>query len=239
MKLNKYIAFTLAETLIVMGIIGVVAALTIPNLNSSTADKEKVAKVMKIYSNLNDAYGRAEAVYGPINEWFPNDTDYAAQSTRFAERMSDFLKVQKSGTSYNGFFKQKLMRLSGDVQTDFASAATQGSGYVILADGASLKLAAVSGYGYIDVDIDGPNKGASTYGKDIFEFELSANEGVYPSGGVSYTDAMMTSECYKYGIVCAAWVVKHGNMDYLKVDKSGKCPNGKTVLDGTTNTTCK
>lgn len=40
----KKIAFTLAETLIVMGIIGVVAALTIPNLNSSTADKEKVAK---------------------------------------------------------------------------------------------------------------------------------------------------------------------------------------------------
>lgn len=30
----KKIAFTLAETLIVMGIIGVVAALTIPNLNS-------------------------------------------------------------------------------------------------------------------------------------------------------------------------------------------------------------
>ena len=29
-------AFTLAETLIVMGIIGVVAALTLPNLNSST-----------------------------------------------------------------------------------------------------------------------------------------------------------------------------------------------------------
>lgn len=43
----KKIAFTLAETLIVMGIIGVVAALTIPNLNSSTADKEKVAKVKR------------------------------------------------------------------------------------------------------------------------------------------------------------------------------------------------
>ena len=45
-----------------MGIIGVVAALTLPNLNSSTGDKEKVAKVKKIYSNLNDAFGRAEAV---------------------------------------------------------------------------------------------------------------------------------------------------------------------------------
>ena len=58
---NKAFAFTLAETLIVMGIIGVVAALTIPNLNSSTADKEKVAKLQKIYSNLNDAVGRATA----------------------------------------------------------------------------------------------------------------------------------------------------------------------------------
>ena len=47
------LAFTLAETLIVMGIIGVVAALTLPNLNSSTGDKEKVVKVKKIYQNLN------------------------------------------------------------------------------------------------------------------------------------------------------------------------------------------
>ena len=65
---NKAFAFTLAETLIVMGIIGVVAALTIPNLNSSTADKEKVAKLQKIYSNLEDAFGRATAVYGPIED---------------------------------------------------------------------------------------------------------------------------------------------------------------------------
>lgn len=45
--MKKLIAFTLAETLIVMGIIGVVAALTLPNLNSSTGDKEKVVKVKK------------------------------------------------------------------------------------------------------------------------------------------------------------------------------------------------
>lgn len=54
-KFKCFAAFTLAETLIVMGIIGVVAALTIPNLNSSTADKEKVAKVMKAYSDISDA----------------------------------------------------------------------------------------------------------------------------------------------------------------------------------------
>ena len=45
--LNSKLAFTLAETLIVMGVIGVVAALTLPNLNQSTGNKEKVAKVKK------------------------------------------------------------------------------------------------------------------------------------------------------------------------------------------------
>ena len=46
-SLKKFLAFTLAETLIVMGIIGIVSALTLPNLNSSTGEKEKVAKVKK------------------------------------------------------------------------------------------------------------------------------------------------------------------------------------------------
>ena len=61
--MKKILAFTLAETLIVMGIIGIVSALTLPNLNSSTGEKEKVAKVKKIYRDLTDAYGRAQAVY--------------------------------------------------------------------------------------------------------------------------------------------------------------------------------
>ena len=93
---RKAFAFTLAETLIVMGIIGVVAALTIPNLNSSTADKEKVAKVMKVYSNLKDAFGRAEAVYGSVDEWFSGDANATAQATRAGERLSEFLKVSKN-----------------------------------------------------------------------------------------------------------------------------------------------
>ena len=84
LTIRKAFAFTLAETLIVMGIIGVVAALTIPNLNSSTADKEKVAKLNKVYSNLQDAFGRAEAVYGPYNEWFQTDITMDTQTTRFA-----------------------------------------------------------------------------------------------------------------------------------------------------------
>ena len=36
---------------------------------------------------------------------------------------------------------------------------------------------------------------------------------------------------------CTAWVVLNDNVDYLKLDSQGKCPNG-TVLSWS-NTTCK
>ena len=80
-NIQKTIAFTLAETLIVMGVIGIVSALTLPNLNASTGEKEKIAKVKKIYQNLDDAIGRAVAVYGPMDEWFINDTTSEARGT--------------------------------------------------------------------------------------------------------------------------------------------------------------
>ena len=77
-----------------MGIIGVVAALTLSNLNSSTGDKEKVAKVKKIYSNLNDAFGRAEAVYGPVDEWCVGYSGSCKQ--RHFDRITEFMKISKN-----------------------------------------------------------------------------------------------------------------------------------------------
>ena len=66
---RKALAFTLAEVLVVLGIIGVVSALTLPNLNQNTSEKEKVVKLKKVYSELNDAVGRAVVEYGPVSVW--------------------------------------------------------------------------------------------------------------------------------------------------------------------------
>ena len=57
-------AFTLAETLIVMGIIGVVAALTIPIMNQNMDYTKNVAKFKKYYSELSQAHEMAVAKYG-------------------------------------------------------------------------------------------------------------------------------------------------------------------------------
>ena len=233
---KKAFAFTLAETLIVMGIIGVVAALTIPNLNSSTADKEKVAKLQKVYSNLNDAYGRATAVYGPLEDWFINDTTATAQSTRFAERIQEFLKVSKDcGKTGTNCFANNYTYLRDSSAIGILD---NTSNYVILADGAALKMHAAGNTKSADfwVDLDG-KKGSNKNGKDLFLFEVSTEKGVIPDDMLGY-DYNNTSEgCFNNGY-CTKWVINFGNMDYLKTDKTGKCPNGK-VLNGTTVTTCK
>ena len=109
--LAKAFAFTLAETLVVTGIICVVAALTIPNLNQSTGDREKVAKVKKIYTNLEDAYGRATAVYDPIDEWFEGIDDDKVITECLATRISEFLKVSKvCGFSEGCFSSQPIIK---------------------------------------------------------------------------------------------------------------------------------
>lgn len=240
--LKKAFAFTLAETLIVMGIIGVVAALTIPNLNSSTADKEKVAKLNKIYSNLNDAVGRAQAVYGPVEEWLSGKTD-EQKKLIFYERMSEFMKVQKTCAPNTAgcFTKSQGNALkSGFSVTDTPQAFYQ----VILADGTSVSLFPYFGNGNCQedgcynfyVDIDGPTKGSYTWGKDIFVFVGGSKDGLISSWASS--NATLRSNCFKFGNTCSSWVIQNNNMDYIKADSNGKCPNGK-VLDWTTNTSCK
>ena len=236
---KKQIAFTLAETLIVMGIIGVVAALTLPNLNSSTGEKEKVAKVKKIYQNLQDAYGRATAVYGPFDEWFKNDATQKAATKRTAERFTEFMKVSKNCgmETGKGCFADTYYFLdsdSGDQSADIDDSFYK----VVLADGTSLGFLGNNSGSYllIEVDIDGPNKGSSMYNRDIFAFTIDSDNELVPDGYQQTGNLNKASFCVG-NEGCTAWVIKNDNMDYLKADSSGKC-NG-VQLNWDTQTTCK
>ncbi len=248
-RFTKAIAFTLAETLIVMGIIGVVAALTLPNLNSSTGEKEKVAKLQKIYQNLSDASGRVQAVYGPVTEW----GTLGIGSRVFSDRMEDFLKISKKCTSdsrTNDCFVKTENCLSGDsckrgITGDCWS---MDKGSYILADGSSIFVftgcssGGDNGIGFF-VDIDGPNKGSNTWGKDIFAFQIPYGSTELIPDERSFkpidSDNDLKNNCFISGASCATWVIQNGNMDYLKVGSDGKCNNSNTVLDWTTNTSCK
>ena len=236
LPLCKALAFTLAETLIVMGIIGVVAALTIPNLNSSTADKEKVAKVKKLYSNLNEALGRAIAVYGPIDEWYSGKTSEACKQV-FYERITEFMKVTKTcAPNTSGCWK------------NFDGSSTSKWYTVITADGSSVFFGSWSSCSNTDganencakiyVDIDGPQKGNSKMGKDQFRFSATRTGLEYDNTIEYKSEANQLINCLKNGYDCERWIIQNGNMDYLKADASGKCPNGK-ILNWETQTSCK
>ncbi|MDR1327933.1 MAG: type II secretion system GspH family protein, partial [Heliobacteriaceae bacterium] len=57
-------AFTLAEVLITLGIIGIVAALTMPGLIANHKEKETVTKLRKVYSSIQQAFLKNYAEQG-------------------------------------------------------------------------------------------------------------------------------------------------------------------------------
>lgn len=230
-KIIRASAFTLAETLIVMGIVGVIAALTLPNLNSSTNNKEKVTKLQKIYSNLNDALGRAQAVYGPFDEWFGKDNDDTAKVNRFVSRLNDFTKLTKDcGITSNA----SCWNSTSSTYSNTSNART-----VQLADGTSLFFkSGMATYGHIWVDVDGPNKGVNKPSYDQFLFVVEDNQ-LVPYGNTANNARLgclsgIKSNDYYHDNYCTKWVIDNGNMDYLK------CPDALygNGAPANTQTTC-
>lgn len=58
--------FTLAEVLITLVIIGIIAAMTIPSLINKTNEQETVSALKKTYSSLSQAYQKIFAENGEI-----------------------------------------------------------------------------------------------------------------------------------------------------------------------------
>ena len=220
---RKNLGFTLAEVLIVIGIIGVVAALTLPNLNHATGDKEKVTKVKKVYSSLADAFGRAEATYGPVDTWFKGIGSYdGAGNERIAKRVTEFMKVSKDcGFEAGCFSTAPYLLVNGDEQAedllDMMQNDTTPQYMVMLSDGMSLAFYQSNSMVKIRADIDGPDKGKNQDGNDLFYFSLSYDDNDYGQKAdllcPSLYPNLWTDNNIQYA---TAWVIENGNLDYLK-----------------------
>ena len=86
--------FTLAEVLITLGIIGVVAALTIPTLISNNNKRIVETRLAKFYSTINQAIELSEVENGPKEKW---DTLQWNQSSEewYAKYLAPYLKTTK------------------------------------------------------------------------------------------------------------------------------------------------
>ncbi len=65
----RIMAFTLAEVLITLGIIGIVAAMTLPSVINKIQNKDKTARLKKFYSSINQAVNRSIVDNGDPVYW--------------------------------------------------------------------------------------------------------------------------------------------------------------------------
>ncbi len=95
----KRFAFTLAETLITLTIIGVIAALTVPNLINNYKKQQVETGIKTAYSILSNAVKMTEAQYGSINELITLNenqiTTYGTKET-FADAFLPNLKLSNN-----------------------------------------------------------------------------------------------------------------------------------------------
>ena len=93
--IHKKLAFTLAETLITFGIIGVVAALTLPTLIENHNRKVVEARLEKLYSTMNQAIRMAELDYGERETWFVDYNDVESQKKWIEKYLLPYLNYTK------------------------------------------------------------------------------------------------------------------------------------------------
>ena len=87
--------FTLAEVLITLGIIGIVAALTIPNLLANYRKTVTVNKVKKFYSMMSQATNASMAENGPMGSWdgFTSSRNAEEMKHWFDKYLKPYIKV--------------------------------------------------------------------------------------------------------------------------------------------------
>ena len=196
-------AFTLAEVLITLTIIGVIAALTIPNLMQKWSDHADIQKVKEAYSILSNAIKMAIAENGPIDSW--GLRDYYAGSVDFGQKIKPYLKVaedcsqNQKGNCFNYGYNSdgsictpskntpcgNYLSLTNTVKSATHFNPSQNVMRFKLVNNMRIGMRTtwsngkMGAYPWIFLDING-EKGPNKAGYDIFVFGLNNEKGLTP-----------------------------------------------------------
>ena len=228
--------FTLAEVLITLSILGLVAAISIPNLIRNYQRRATVVKVKKMYSMLDHAYN----MYLIENEpkfFFRTVQD---STEAFNKIIKPYFQITyDAGT--NTINKKKILgspnyyNLDGvNGRYDFSSAPEiyavklKNNDVIMIRGyyGEEKNVNETSIRFQVLYDING-KEGPNLYGKDLFSFNARGRNLV---AGLDRTIQDGARGCIENldGISCAAWIILKGNMNYLDCPgnldyDTGKC----------------
>lgn len=200
---QKNKAFTLAEVLLTLGIIGVVAAMTIPNLVKYNQKQQTISRLKKSYANLSQVVRQSEQVNGYNDTWdWGTSGDADSVLASFNTYWRPYLKIMKNCSSMQDCgYKSGIKDLTGAGVNGVYSPTTRVS--VMLADGFLLIVWSTTKSVVVDINAGiAPN----IYGIDVFNFVLDAKKGLVPLGATSD----FGSNCKTYGQFCAAKIIADG-----------------------------
>ncbi|CCY62705.1 putative General secretion pathway protein H [Clostridium sp. CAG:967] len=172
MRLN---GFTLAEVLITLGIIGIVAAMTMPALIANSKKTEYSSKLKKFYSVMNQAILMSEQDNGEAGEWLKeggiegdikdedNNPDFGKNSDVILKFVNQYLKPYL-----------KIIQIEKSNRTVNDGKDALGEAYMVFADGSYVYLHNGNCIDF-NYDVNGP-KPPNEYGRDIYKFLLCSNE---------------------------------------------------------------
>ncbi|MCM1338278.1 MAG: type II secretion system GspH family protein, partial [Muribaculaceae bacterium] len=220
-------AFTLAETLITLGIIGIVAAMTIPNLIAAHQKKVTVTKLQKAISVLNQAYRLA---YDDVGEVSPDEALALGPEPYFSQYWAPYLKTAHICKTYVdcGYKKDRPFTSMDNISSNTILVKSQvrvcfytsdGFMYIILLLTGG-NTTAISTEPRILVDING-GKGPNIYGKDVFFLVRTIDDskgGAIVPYGYNLTNDEIDSNCSKSatGDFCSEKIRRAG----WQIDKS-------------------
>jgi prepilin-type N-terminal cleavage/methylation domain-containing protein len=202
-------AFTLAEVLITLGIIGVVSAMTIPALINKCQKvvlahqaKKEYAMWTQVFKNIladNNTTSLSETeLWGKMEERVDIGKNPTTTNTEFWSELGKYVKISPSATRETEEYYSSDNRSSGikNYYPIYLSNGTRLVGYQfsktpirdtdeICSQRKELGGNMCNYIGGIHIDVNG-NKGPNVYGRDIFEFYISDEGVLYPFGGKDY-----------------------------------------------------
>lgn len=216
----RYKAFTLSEVMLVLSVIGVIAALTIPGIVQNMQNKQVLAKLKKEYSLVQQVINTAQIDFGPASTWQEwNTVDDGTIATQiinnyFLPYVSPLRNYGKSvGYSMCNYGSYHWLTGVG-VSTPLTNLAS-----IQLADGACIALNTNKA---LFIDVTG-SSGPNIFGKDIFAFYLDSNSKIRPFGDTwtyaQITNSAVASSCADSypsyvagaGYTCSARIMLYDN----------------------------
>ena len=219
--------FTLAEVLITLGIIGVVAAMTIPTLVANYQKKVFVSQLQKTVATVTNATKLLmadEQAYNLSQTYLYNE-EYSkeAYENSVGRFLKTYFKVVKTCNRWdNNMDECTYDELYKNIKDEEPSSGATNNYCGVLSSGAVICLTPIDEYPItLDIDVNGKN-GPNTWGRDAFNLSINSNGTIAESFDKTQwsINARMPSMC-GYGRNDTGSAVGYGAGCYNKIVQDG------------------